>query len=236
MAGRTITGFARLQKRESLRDSVGNAVRAAIVSGAMQPGEVHSAPAIGNMLGVSPTPVREAMLDLVREGMVEALPNKGYRITEISDADLDAIAMVRQLLEPPVVGAITPTIPASELPPLRELAETIVEAVDREDLVGYIEADRVFHLSLLEHAANPVLSTIVSDLRSRTRLLGLTPLLKSGRLRASAAEHHELLDLIESRDSAAAEELMHRHIGHVRSEWAGRSSDRGASRKPTEER
>jgi DNA-binding GntR family transcriptional regulator len=221
MAIRTISGFARLQKRESLRDSVGNALRAAIVSGAMRPGEIHSAPAIGAMLGVSPTPVREAMLDLVREGMVEALPNKGYRVTEISDADLDAIAAVRQLLEPPVVGEITPQIPTDALPRLRELAEAIVDAVDQEDLVGYIEADRVFHLSLLEHAGNPVLMGIVSDLRSRTRLLGLTPLLESGRLRASAAEHHDLLDLIEARDGAAAEALMHRHIGHVRSDWAG---------------
>ena len=221
MAARTITGFTPLQKRESLRDSVGNAVRAAIVSGAMRPGEVHSAPAIGNLLGVSPTPVREAMLDLVREGMVEALPNKGYRVTEISDADLDAIAAVRQLLEPPVVGELTSTLPIEELPRLRGLAQAIVDAVEREDLVGYIEADRVFHLTLIEHARNPVLNGIVSDLRSRTRLLGLTPLLESGRLPASAAEHHELLDLIEKRDGAAAEALMHRHIAHVRSDWAG---------------
>lgn len=221
MAARTINGFTRLQKRESLRDSVGNAVRAAIVSGAMRPGEVHSAPAIGNLLGVSPTPVREAMLDLVREGMVEALPNKGYRVTEISDADLDAIAAVRQLLEPPVVGALAGTLPIEEMPRLRGLAQAIVDAVEREDLVGYIEADRVFHLTLLEHAQNPVLNSIVSDLRSRTRLLGLTPLLESGRLPASAAEHHELLDLIEKRDGAAAEALMHRHIAHVRSDWAG---------------
>ena len=231
MAARKINGFARLQKRESLRDSVGNAVRAAIVSGAMRPGEVHSAPAIGSMLGVSATPVREAMLDLVREGMVEALPNKGYRVTEISDADLDAIAAVRQLLEPPVVGEITPDIPSDEITRLRKLAQPIVEAVEREDLVGYIEADRVFHLSLLEYAENPVLSSIVSDLRSRTRLLGLTPLLESGQLRASAAEHHELLDLIEARDSSAAEALMHRHIGHVRSEWAGPRTV-GAPREP----
>lgn len=229
MASRTITGFARLQKRESLRDSVSNALRAAIVSGAMRPGEVHSAPAIGSMLGVSATPVREAMLDLVREGMVEALPNKGYRVTEISDADLDAIAAVRQLLEPPVVGEITPSIPFEEIPRLRALAQEIVDAVDREDLVGYIEADRVFHLSLLDYAGNQVLSGIVSNLRSRTRLLGLTPLLESGQLQASAVEHHELLDLIEARDADAAESLMHRHIGHVRSEWAGpRTSEHDA--------
>jgi len=221
MTTRSISGFARLQKRESLRDAVGNALRAAIVSGAMTPGEVYSAPTLGGMLGVSPTPVREAMLDLVREGMVQALPNKGYRVTEISDTDLDAITDVRLLLEPPVIRQITPLVPEDAFPGLRELAEGIVAAVAESDLVAYIESDRVFHLSLLEYADNPVLNSLVSDLRSRTRLLGLTPLLESGELQKSAAEHHELLDLIEARDADGAAALMERHIGHVRSEWAG---------------
>lgn len=221
MTTRSISGFARLQKRESLRDSVGHALRAAIVSGAMSPGEVYSAPALGGMLGVSPTPVREAMLDLVREGMVQALPNKGYRVTEISDADLDAITDVRLLLEPPVIATVTPLVPLDAIPQLRELAERIVTAVTERDLVAYIEADRVFHLSLLEYAGNAVLNALVSDLRSRTRLLGLAPLLDNGELQQSAAEHHQLLDLIEARDADGARALMYRHIGHVRSEWAG---------------
>lgn len=221
MTTRSIGGFSPLRKRESLRDSVSNALRAAIVSGSMEPGVVYSAPTLAGMLGVSPTPVREAMLDLVREGMVEPLPNKGYRVTEVSDADLDEIADVRLLLEPPVVRALTPELDAEQLPRLRELAQAIVDAVDDADLVAYIEADRIFHLTLLEHAGNQVLNSIVSDLRSRTRLLGLTPLLESGKLQTSAAEHLELLDLIEARDADGAYELMCRHIGHVRSDWAG---------------
>ncbi|WP_228266037.1 FCD domain-containing protein [Microlunatus elymi] len=72
-----------------------------------------------------------------------------------------------------------------------------------------------------ESLQDSVLNALVSDLRSRTRLLGLTPLLESGQLQTSAAEHHELLDLIEARDADGAFELMERHIGHVRTEWAG---------------
>ncbi|GAB2919787.1 GntR family transcriptional regulator [Streptomyces mayteni] len=215
-----IAGLQPLNKRERLREMVADALRAAVISGEMKPGAVYSAPTLGTMFGISATPVREAMLDLVREGMVEALPNKGYRVRVVPDEELDEVTHVRLLLEPPTIRDVVPVIPRADFPRLRELAQAIVAAVNAEDLVAYINADRVFHLALLAYAGNSQLSTIVSELRSRTRLLGLTPLLESGRLEESAVEHHQLLDLIEAGDAAGAQSLMERHIGHVRGKWA----------------
>ncbi len=208
-------------KRENLRDSVAHALRAAVISGEMEPGTVYSAPMLGAKFGVSATPVREAMLDLVKEGLVISLPNKGFRVTEMSDEDLDNVTKLRLLIEPPTVRDVVPLIPARDIPRLRELAEDIVVAAEAGNLVDYIEADRVFHVTLLAYSGNPRLVDVVSDLRSQTRLLGLTPLVKSGRLVQSAAEHHELVDLVAARDAAGAEQLMLRHIGHVRGLWAG---------------
>ena len=208
-------------KRENLRDSVAHALRAAVISGEIEPGTVYSAPMLGAKFGVSATPVREAMLDLVKEGLVISLPNKGFRVTEMSDEDLDNVTKLRLLIEPPTVRDVVPLIPAGDIPRLRELAEDIVVAAEAGNLVDYIEADRVFHVTLLAYSGNPRLVDVVSDLRSQTRLLGLTPLVKSGRLVQSAAEHHELVDLVAARDAAGAEQLMLRHIGHVRGLWAG---------------
>ncbi|MGK5740305.1 GntR family transcriptional regulator [Micromonospora sp. URMC 103] len=208
-------------RRENLRDRIRDALRAAIISGKLEPGVVYSAPALGARLGVSPTPVREAMLDLVKSGLVVAHPNKGFRITEVSEEDLDHLAAVRLLIEPPTVRTVVPVIPKEDFDELRTLAQAIVDAAERGDLVGYIEADHVFHLTLLGYSGNRFLVDVVADLRSRTRLLGLTPLLESGRLGRSAAEHHEILDFVEARDPSGAELLMRRHIGHVRGLWAG---------------
>ncbi|SEF95329.1 DNA-binding transcriptional regulator, GntR family [Actinacidiphila yanglinensis] len=220
MSAPTSSNLRTLGQRETLRDRVRDALRAAVISGELEPGAVYSAPTLGARFGVSPTPVREAMLDLVKEGLVVAQPNKGFRITEVSEQDLDNLAAVRLLIEPPTVRDCVPVIPDRDLPALRALAQDIVDAVDREDLIGYIRADHVFHLALLGYSGNRHLVDVVSDLRTRTRLLGLAPLLRSGRLDRSAAEHHDLVDLIEARDPAAAEELMRRHIGHVRGLWA----------------
>ena len=215
--------IAPLRRSESLRESVLRQIRAAIISGEMAPGEVHSAPALGARFGISPTPVREAMLDLANEGLVRPVRNKGFQITEISDHDLDDLTTLRLLLEPPTLRDVVPVIPEDDLPGLRSLAQGIVDAATAEDLVGYLEIDRRFHLQLLGYSGNAQLVEIVSRLRSRTRLYGLSSLLERGILPNSAEEHHRILDAVAARDAEGAFRLLQRHISHVRGIWAGAS-------------
>jgi DNA-binding GntR family transcriptional regulator len=211
-------------ERLSLRERVSQAMRAAIISGEMAAGQVYSAPSLGARFGVSATPVREAMLDLARENLVEVVPNKGFRVTEISEQDLDDITALRLLIEPPVVRDVTPVIPDADLDELRELARAIVDWAGQGDLVAYTAADQVFHLRLLSYARNPRITDLVADLRAHTRLLGLGGLLRRGELTGVAAEHYAIVDTIESRDAGAVERLMREHIGQVRGRWAGRDA------------
>ncbi len=215
--------------KTNLRDRVSQALRSAIVSGEMEPGVVYSAPSLAARFGVSATPVREAMLDLVREGSVSIVPNKGFRVSEVDDAALDQVARIRQLLEPPVVGRVTPLVPVEDLPGLRRMAQDIVDEAAAGDLVAYTQADREFHLRLLSYDGNPRLVDLVAELRGQTRLLGLTGLLESGVLAENAREHLLLVDLVEARDAAGAEALMHTHIGRVRTTWAAPARERGRS-------
>jgi len=73
----------------SLREQVSRALEAALVAGELQPGEIYSAPGLAERFGVSATPVREALLDLVRDGFVEVVRNRGFRVVEMSETDLD---------------------------------------------------------------------------------------------------------------------------------------------------
>lgn len=206
--------------KANLRERVSSALRAAIISGEMAPGALYSAPSLAARFGVSATPVREAMLDLVKENLVTIAPNKGFRVTEVDDSQLDEIAAIRKLLEPPVVRQVTPHIPAEDFAMLRGLAQDIVDWAEAGDLAAYTEADRTFHLRLLEYAGNVRLVELVSDLRGQTRLLGLASLLDNGELVDSAREHLTIVDLIESRDADAVEVFMSTHIDQVRGRWA----------------
>ncbi|WP_030242862.1 GntR family transcriptional regulator [Streptomyces sp. NRRL S-350] len=207
--------------QERLRDQVAHALRAALISGELRPGVVYSAPALAADFGVSATPVREAMLDLTREGLVEAVRNKGFRVTELTERDLDDYTEIRALIEVPTVGRVARTAAKEQLERLRPQAEAIVAAARKHDLIGYLEADRQFHLDLLGLAGNARLVDVVGDLRKRSRLYGLTRLDERGELVSSAEEHLELLDLMIAGDAEAAEACMTRHLSHVRSLWAG---------------
>jgi DNA-binding GntR family transcriptional regulator len=206
--------------QERLRDQVAHALRAALISGELHPGRVYSAPALASDFGISATPVREAMLDLVREGLVEPVRNKGFRVTEVSGRDLDQYSELRALIEVPTVGAVTRSASRERLEALRPVAEEIVARARAHDLIGYLDADRRFHLSLLGLHGNDRLVETVGDLRKRSRLYGLKALDERNMLIPSAEEHLELLDLMLAGDAAAAEAVMSRHLGHVRSLWA----------------
>src|SRR5215203_3588997 len=95
--------------RPSYRASVADALRAALVAGELLPGEVYSAPTLAARFGVSATPVREAMLDLVKEGLVDTVPNKGFRVTAVSEKQLDEYTHIRALVEIPTVADLAMT-------------------------------------------------------------------------------------------------------------------------------
>ena len=215
-----LTGIAPLRRR-SLRDTVAARIRSGIISGDLAPGEEFSAPTLGQQFGVSATPVREAMLDLVREGLVEVLPNRGFRVTRVSDKVLADITSVRLLLEPPAVASITESIPAADLPEIRARAEAIVAAATARDLPAYLEADAAFHLGLLGHTGNDKLIEVVASLRAQTRQFGLKALLAAGELPANAREHIAIAERIEARDPAGVEQLLRVHIRHTIGIWAG---------------
>ncbi|MFJ9373179.1 GntR family transcriptional regulator [Streptomyces sp. NPDC101455] len=207
-------------KKSSYRERVVDALRAAMIAGELRPGEVYSAPTLAARFGVSATPVREAMLDLAKEGLVDTVPNKGFRVTAVSEKQLDEYTHIRALIEIPTVVGLAGTADPVSLEALRPAAREIVHAAVAGDLIAYVEADTRFHLGLLALAGNAHLVEVVGDLRGRSRLYGLTALVRAGRLLASAQEHLELLDALLDRDKGAVREIMTRHLGHVRGLWA----------------
>ena len=210
-----------LGARRNLREEITETLRAAVISGELRPGVVYSAPTLAGQFGVSATPVREAMLDLSNEGLVDIVRNKGFRVTELSEKDLDELSELRALIEVPTVRRIAAAgVPRDVLDELRTLATEIEAAAARGDLIAHVTADLEFHLLLLAQAGNRHLVETVRSLRARSRLYGLRALADRGTLVPSAHEHAELLDLLAACDAAGAEDLMRRHIGHVRGIWA----------------
>ncbi|MEW2613896.1 GntR family transcriptional regulator [Streptomyces sp. NPDC047880] len=202
-------------QRASVRGQILDALRAALVAGDLRPGEVYSAPVLGERFGVSATPVREAMQQLALEGAVEVVPNRGFRVVERGVRELAELAEVRALIEVPVMLRLARTVPAERWAELRPLAEATVRAASSGCRATYAESDRGFHRAVLSLSGNAQLVQIAEDLHRRAQW----PLGGDGRgvraradLLADAHEHTALLDALAARDLDVVRALVGEHF------------------------
>lgn len=215
----------RLPERRSVRNQVLSALRRALMAGEFEPGEVYSAPVLAERFGVSATPVREAMQLLASEGVVEAMPNRGFRIAERSARDLAELAEVRALLELPVLLRLARTVPAERWQPLWPLVDAGLAAAAAGDRCAYAEADRSFHHAMLELSGNRQLAALSVELHNRAQWpptdFGATstvpsrthPTRTADRLVHDANEHALLLEALTAADTTTAEAVLRGHYG-----------------------
>lgn len=191
------------------------------MTGEIEPGKIYSAPSIAARLGVSATPVREALLDLANEGLVEPVRNRGFRVVVLDDSDLDEIFELRTLLEVPSIARVAGTLTPEQLGRMWMLLGELEAAAEAADLSRYLTADQDFHTGLLEPLGNRRLIELIARLRDQQRLYGLPKILHSATFMATASEHRAILEAVESGEKRAAESLIRKHLRHTRGVWAG---------------
>ncbi|MEH0417470.1 GntR family transcriptional regulator [Streptomyces sp. B21-083] len=201
-------------QRSSVRGQILDALRTALVGGELAPGEVYSAPALGDRFGVSATPVREAMQQLALEGAVEVVPNRGFRVVERGARELAELAEIRALLELPVLLRLSRTVPAERWTELRPLAEATARAASTGCRATYAETDRAFHRAVLSLAGNTQLVQLADDLHRRAQwpLVDTKADTSRAALMADADDHMALLDALEARDAAVVQSLVREHV------------------------
>ncbi|WP_327720159.1 GntR family transcriptional regulator [Streptomyces sp. NBC_00490] len=201
-------------QRASVRGQILDALRTALVSGELRPGEVYSAPVLGDRFGVSATPVREAMQQLALEGAVEVVPNRGFRVVERGARELGELAEVRALIEVPVMLRLARTVAVERWAELRPLAEATVRAASTGSRAAYAESDRAFHRAVLALAGNDQLVQIADDLHRRAQwpLVGAPAFRGRADLVADAAEHTALLDALIAGDVDVVRALVGEHF------------------------
>ena len=195
----------------SLREQVVEQVRSEIVSGRIAPGTIYSVPGLASELGMSTTPVREALLELSRAGFLSPLRNRGFQVEHTSADDLENIFDLRVLLEKHALVEVAKRR-LTDTAPLVTLADAVGEAVKKNDVPAYIETDRRFHQALVERAGNPVLTRMIMGLRGEMRLYGIDSPEGRKRQRASVGEHYQMIEMASAGDTEGIAELITRHI------------------------
>lgn len=197
----------------SLREHALLVIRHAITAGDLDEGTIYSAAGLAKQLGISLSPVREAMMSLVTEGTVEAVPNRGFRLVPVTREDLEEIIRIRALLAGPAVEALCARVtddPASSeaaLGDLRRNAEDALAAAANDDTIGFMTADRLFHEHLLEYGLGRRAAEISLRLRDQSRVFAahsIAAVVDS----ESAQQIVDLVGLIEAGHSDEARALV----------------------------
>jgi GntR family transcriptional regulator, rspAB operon transcriptional repressor len=199
--------FKPLVRSESLAQQAYVAIRRAIREGKIARGELFSETTFAKSLGVSRTPVREALLDLFRDGIVEIVPKRGFRLVELDDAAIDEIRMLRIALEQLVVERLCATATADEVSELRAIAGG--KGRTRDDMFGLDEA---LHMRMAELAGLPQVRRVLLGVRGKMYLIASGTRITKLRNEVVMKEHNEILDLIAKRSPAAAKTAMTGHI------------------------
>lgn len=205
-----------LHDYKPLREIVFESIREAILDGRLKPGERVMEVQLAEKLGVSRTPVREAIRKLELEGLLEMVPRKGAYVAEFSLKDILDVLEVRSSLEGLASSLAAVRITEEELNLLKEKAIEFKKCVQNNDIQGMIEKDAEFHEIILHAAKNKKLTAIIEGLREQLQRFRTTYFTEYNMTTYLAREHQSVLDAIENKDSKAASKHAIQHIENMK--------------------
>lgn len=196
----------------SLRGRVFCKIREDILSGKYREHEELREVAIGEELGVSRTPVREAFRQLELEGLIQIVPNKGAYVTGITAKDVEDIYMIRSLLEGLCAKWATDHITEEQLEELEENVYLADFHAKKGHLDQMAELDNRFHQILYESCNSKQLARLLEDFHEYVLRVRRKTLANGGRGKVSNDEHRQIMEAIKAKDKDRAEALANRHI------------------------
>ena len=199
-----------------LRDVVFNTLRKAILKGELKPGERLMEIALAERLGVSRTPVREAMRKLELEGLVVMIPRRGAQVANITEKDLNDVLEVRMALENLSIENACARMTEEQLDELWKAARNFEDTMAEGNLVRLAEADVAFHEIIYKASDNKRLIQVLNNMREQIYRYRVE-YLKEGETRdLLVKEHEELTRAIKERDVERAKQLSFQHIENQR--------------------
>ncbi|MBE0466974.1 MAG: GntR family transcriptional regulator [Candidatus Desulforudis sp.] len=202
----------KLDSYKPLREMVFESLREAIIQGRLRPGERLMELQLAEELGVSRTPVREAIRKLELEGFVVMVPRKGAYVAGITDKDITEVFEVRAALEALAAGLACERITDEELERLERSVVQIAEFTERPDLNALVHEDAEFHEIIYRASRNKRLSQILTNLQEQIQRFRLTTLSRPGRTRQALEEHNQIVEAISERRVELAQRLAWEHI------------------------
>jgi len=197
---------------QPLRDVIFETLRKAIVSGDIKPGERLMEVSLADQMGVSRTPVREAIRRLEAEGLVTMIPRKGTHVSELSVKDIMDVLEVRTVLDKLATDLAAKRMQPAQLKSLESVHKQYISCVEKENMEGAVKKDVEFHDIIYSASGNPRLVAVAGSLREH--IYRFRVIYMSGSLIAENVlnEHEEILTALKEAQNNIASNLAEKHI------------------------
>ncbi|HAQ55529.1 MAG TPA: GntR family transcriptional regulator [Anaerovibrio sp.] len=202
----------KLDSYQPLREVVCETLRDAIRKGKLKPGERLMESQLAEDLGVSRTPVREAIRKLELEGYVIMMPRRGTYVANLSIRDVNEVFEIRTSLDSLASGLAAERITDEELERLQRLLVAIGGYIEENDMDKIVECDTEFHDLLYQASRNSRLVGIIFNLREQLTRFRSTSMAFPGRLKATLEEHRRIVEAIAQGDVAEARAAAEYHM------------------------
>jgi len=205
----------KLDSYQPLREVVCETLRNAIIEGILKPGERLMEIQVSEELGVSRTPVREAIRKLELEGFVVMIPRRGTYVSDLSIKDINEVYEVRTALDVLAAGLAAERITDGELEQMERLLVELGEYIEQNDMQKIVEADSKFHDLLYSASRNMRLVVIINNLREQLTRFRSQSMSYPGRLKQTLGEHTRLVESIGRRNVTLAKRLASEHMANA---------------------
>lgn len=201
-----------LDTYQPLREAVCETLRDAIRKGILEPGERLMEVQLAEELGISRTPVREAIRKLEQEGYVIMMPRRGTYVSDVSVRDVKEIFEIRSALESLATGLAARRIEPEDLEKLQNLLDEIEIYINKNDIEKIVETDIKFHGLIYQVSGNERLVNIINNLKEQTARFRTQSMSYPGRLQETLEEHSEMVEAIANGDVSAARDAAEHHM------------------------
>ncbi len=195
-----------------LRDVVFHTLREAILRGDLKPGERLMEIQLSNRLGVSRTPIREAIRMLEQEGLAVTIPRKGAQVAKMTEKDMEDVLQIREALDELAASIACEQIDEEELEALRETMREFEESTTTADVPRIAEADVRFHDIIYQATGNPRLVNILNNLREQMYRYRVEYLKDEKSYPVLVQEHRQIIEGLAARNKEMVSQAMQTHV------------------------
>ncbi|NHN33426.1 GntR family transcriptional regulator [Paenibacillus agricola] len=205
-----------ITKSSTTKERAYNEIKHVILNGYISSDEIFTEVQLAEFLKTSRTPVREALQDLIKEGLIVSIPRKGMTVRKVTENEMEQIFLLRTTIETKVIQKLTEIITSEQLALLRAICKQQEEAMLINDTIAFIQLDQDFHTALTKFVDYELIEQMLLNLHNLSQLIGLRAIKKSNRMKEVIEEHLAIISSLEFKNSEQSVIAITNHLSKTK--------------------